>query len=157
MQKTIRGSALPTAAELRKWVRAAAGDAAGEVTVRIVGEAESAELNGRYRGRDGPTNVLAFPAASEDFAVPEVFAAACGDTELPSLGDIVVCAPVVAREASEQGKTAAAHWAHIVIHGTLHLMGYDHETQADALVMEGRERSLLAGFGFGDPYSVERQ
>ena len=151
VQKTLRRPGLPTAAELRRWVRAAAGDAGGEVTVRIVGEEESAALNSRYRERSGPTNVLAFPAAADPLE------GLGGDEELPPLGDVVVCAPVVEREAAEQGKAPAAHWAHIVIHGTLHLVGYDHESQADARVMEDRERTLLAGFGFGDPYSIPCQ
>ncbi|MBN1238798.1 MAG: rRNA maturation RNase YbeY [Gammaproteobacteria bacterium] len=160
VQKTLRRAGLPTAVELRRWVRAAAGDAGGEVTVRIVGEDESAELNSRYRARSGPTNVLAFPAAAELLGGPggdEGLPPAGGDEDLPPLGDVVVCAPVVEREAAEQGKTPAAHWAHIVIHGTLHLVGYDHENRADARIMEDRERALLAGFGFDDPYSMPGQ
>lgn len=180
VQKTLRRPGLPRAAEVREWVRAAAADAAGEVTVRIVGDDESAALNARYRGRQGATNVLAFPAAEdarpagglrpEGEAAPSESGAPEADgppplgfglpplgDELPPLGDIVVCAPVVMREAAEQGKTPEAHWAHIVIHGTLHLVGYDHLQDADARVMEERERTLLAGFGFPDPYSLERQ
>lgn len=140
-------SAVPPAASLRKWARAALGPgAAGEVAVRIVDEAESRTLNGRYRGRDRPTNVLAFPAGPA--AGPPVLPSG----ELLPLGDLVICAAVVSREAAEQGKPAEAHWAHIVIHGCLHLAGYDHTRAAEARVMEEREREILARFGIGDPY-----
>ncbi|HEX5420668.1 MAG TPA: rRNA maturation RNase YbeY [Gammaproteobacteria bacterium] len=140
---------IPPAAAIRRWVaEAAPPEAQGELTVRVVDEAESAELNGRYRGRSGPTNVLSFPA---DFDLPVPAG------ERRPLGDLVICAPVVAREAEEQGKGLEAHWAHIVIHGTLHLGGYDHEEEADADVMEGREREILAAFGFEDPYLLEGQ
>ena len=119
----------------------------GELTIRVVGEAESAELNERYRHKRGPTNVLAFPS--------EPLPAEGAEDELLPLGDLVICAPVVAREAAEQGKTLEAHWAHIVIHGALHLVGYDHETDAEAGEMEGRERELLAALGIADPYAAE--
>lgn len=146
VQKAFAGPSVPAAADLRRWAEAAAGPgAAGELTIRIVGEPESAALNARYRGKTGPTNVLAFPGGPAE-AVPE------GD--LPPLGDLVICAPVVEREALEQGKTLSAHWAHIVMHGTLHLVGYDHEDAPAARKMEARERALLAGFGFGDPYEI---
>jgi probable rRNA maturation factor len=117
----------------------------GEVVIRIVDETESAELNERYRNKPGATNVLAFPAG--DMPVP--------DSEARPLGDVVICAPVVAREANEQGKTPEAHWAHIVMHGCLHLLGFDHEADDDARAMESREAELLAGLGFGDPYQRE--
>jgi len=133
----------PDANAIRAWIRSAAGERGGEVTVRIVTPAESAALNRRYRGRPKPTNVLSFPV-DDDY--PEI------DDEPRPLGDIVVCAEVVARECAEQGKSNEAHWAHMVVHGTLHLLGFDHETDAEAEVMEGRERVLLAGFGFPDPY-----
>jgi probable rRNA maturation factor len=140
---------MPPGAAIRRWAAAAAPpEAQGEMTVRIVDEAESAELNGRFRGRSGPTNVLSFPA-DFDLAVPA--------EEPRPLGDLVICAPVVAREADEQGKALEAHWAHIVIHGTLHLGGYDHEEEADAEIMEGREREILAAFGIADPYLLEGQ
>lgn len=127
---------------------AAAADALeGELTLRLVDEAESAELNARFRQRQGPTNVLAFPA---DAAFAPV------DDDPPPAGDLVVCAGVVAREADEQGKPRDAHWAHIVMHGTLHLIGYDHETPAEAEKMEAKERELLRHFGFADPYAGER-
>jgi probable rRNA maturation factor len=117
------------------------------LSIRIVGEEESAALNGRYRGRHGPTNVLSF-AGTE---LPDA-----GPNETRLLGDLVLCAPVIAREAQEQGKSLDAHWAHIALHGTLHLLGYDHETDAEARLMERREADLLAALGFDDPYRDEQ-
>jgi probable rRNA maturation factor len=128
----------PGPASLRRWARVAAGNRRGELGIRVVDSRESRALNGRWRGRDKPTNVLSFPASP--------------DLRGRELGDLVVCAPVVAREAREQGKRLAAHWAHMVVHGTLHLLGYDHARAADAKRMEGRERALLARLGFADPY-----
>jgi probable rRNA maturation factor len=128
----------PAPASLRRWARLAAGRRRGEVGIRVVGSRESRALNGRWRGRDSATNVLSFPAAPE--------------LKGRQIGDIVVCAPVVAREAREQGKALAAHWAHMVVHGTLHLLGFDHARRADAKRMEGRERALLARIGVADPY-----
>ncbi len=140
------GGLVPQVREIRRWALAAleGADVRGELTVRIVGEEESAALNERYRGKAGPTNVLAFPGAD----APGVDA----DGELAPLGDLVICAPVVAREAREQGKSLAAHWAHMVVHGALHLLGYDHDTEPAADSMEGRERQILAVLGFPDPY-----
>ena len=112
----------------------------GEVCVRVVDETESRTLNRRYRGKDKPTNVLSFPA----------------DIELPEgrvWGDIVICAPVVAAEAEAQGKALEAHFAHMVVHGVLHLLGYDHESGADAETMESLETEILGRFGIGDPYA----
>ena len=146
VQNAIGGTRVPTAVQVRKWVRSAlSDDVRGELTVRIVDEAESAELNSRYRGKKGPTNVLSFSAE----------APAAGTDELLPYGDVVVCAAVVAREAREQGKPLAAHWAHMVVHGALHLQGYDHENKRDAGIMEARERALLAEMGFPDPYSIK--
>lgn len=116
-----------------------------ELTVRIVGEAESRELNAGWRGKDRPTNVLAFPGGEPDLP---------GGADYP-LGDLVVCAPVVAREAAEQGKSAAAHWCHMIVHGTLHLAGYDHQTPEEAARMEGLEREILAELGYPDPYGED--
>jgi probable rRNA maturation factor len=146
VQRATRAAGVPPTARLTRWALAALErKARGELTVRVVGRGESAALNARYRGKRGATNVLSFlsePAAPRS-------------RELLPLGDVVICASVVAREAREQGKTLAAHWAHMVIHGTLHLQGYDHENARDAAAMEARERALLAGLGFPDPYSIK--
>ena len=128
----------PGPASLRRWARLAAGNRRGELGIRVVGSLESRALNARWRGKAGPTNVLSFPASPE-----------LGGRQI---GDIVVCAPVVAREAREQGKPLAAHWAHMIVHGTLHLLGFDHARARDARRMEGRERALLARIGVADPY-----
>jgi probable rRNA maturation factor len=128
----------PAPGTLRRWARLAAGRRRGVLGIRVVDSREARGLNERWRRRAHATNVLSFPAA------PELVGR--------QLGDIVVCAPVVAREAREQGKELAAHWAHMVVHGTLHLLGFDHERAADARRMEGRERALLARLGFADPY-----
>jgi len=163
VQDASGGARMPHADKLREWARLALGaEARGELMIRIVSKRESAELNERYRGKRGPTNVLAFLADIKQEAKPEVKDApdakdatpGAPPNELLPLGDLVICAPVLAREASEQGKQLEAHWAHIVIHGTLHLQGYDHETAEQAAVMEGRERELLAGLGFADPYAA---
>jgi probable rRNA maturation factor len=113
---------------------------ATEVAIRIVDADEGRALNLQYRGRDYATNVLSFPAD-----LPP-------GLNLPLIGDLVICAPVVAREAAEQGKKPADHWAHLTIHGTLHLLGYDHIEEAEAEAMEGLETRVLAGLGIADPY-----
>jgi len=135
----------PAVASLRRWARAVLPPGRREawLGIRIVDAAEGRRLNREYRGRDRPTNVLSFgadglPAGARGF-----------------LGDLAICAPVVAREAGEQGKDLRAHWAHMVVHGTLHLLGFDHERRADAARMEAREREVLAALGFGDPYEAE--
>lgn len=136
---------LPAAASLRRWIEAALRSARrrrpAAIDLRIVGAAEGRALNRRYRGRDYATNVLSFPAE-----LPP-------GLELPLLGDLVICAPVVAREAAEQGKPPAHHWAHLTVHGTLHLLGYDHLRPAEAARMEALERRILAGMGIPDPYA----
>ena len=133
---------VPSAADIGRWVEAAlAAEAGCEVAIRVVGEAESAALNDRYRGCNGPTNVLAF-------AGPDPVQGSAHRL----LGDVVICAPVVAREAVEQGKSLDAHWAHIAIHGVLHLLGYEHDSEAGAQAMERHEAELLATWGFDDPY-----
>ena len=114
-----------------------------ELTIRRVGNDESQSLNYQYRGKDKPTNVLSFP-----FEIPV-------GVPLQLLGDLVICIPVVAAEAEEQGKTAEAHWAHMVIHGCLHLLGYDHINDEEAEEMEGLERLILAELGYSDPYLDE--
>ena len=128
---------LPHRTTLRRWMQAALGRDA-RVTLRFVGAREGRALNARYRGRDYPTNVLTF---------------VYDDVE-PLAGDLVLCVPVVRREAREQGKSFRAHCAHLVIHGMLHLQGFDHERAADAHRMEAREARLLAGLGYTDPYRV---
>ncbi len=138
---------LPEDAEVLAWVSAALAGRReeAELTVRVVGEAESAELNGRYRGKRGPTNVLSFP-----FEAPP-------GVDLPLLGDLVVCAPVVAREAADQNKPEEAHWAHMVVHGCLHLLGYDHIGEEQAEAMERLETDILAGLGYPNPYEEQCQ
>ncbi len=120
-------------------------DGASEISIRVVDEVESQALNLNYRGKDQPTNVLAFPVDLPDIgAWPE-------GTAIP-LGDLVICAPVVAREAGEQGKDLAAHWSHMLVHGMLHLLGYDHETESQAETMEALEIRILQGQGVINPY-----
>jgi len=132
----------PTRRELSSWASAALGRSAGgrELGVCTVGIAESARLNARFRGRDRPTNVLSFAAA----AVPA--------SRAPPLGELVICPRVLRAEARAQRKTLRAHWAHLVVHGALHLVGYDHERAADALRMERREVAVLRRLGFANPY-----
>jgi len=136
----------PGDADLRRWAGAALAGRrdAAELVIRIVDEAEITALNRDYRGKDRPTNVLSFP-----FDIPpELPPEAAGDL----IGDLVICAPVVQREAADQGTALQAHWAHMVVHGVLHLLGYDHVTDADAVVMEGLEKAIMAGLGYPDPY-----
>lgn len=132
---------LPAPQQLRLWARTGfLGEEESEVTLRIVSPGESTQLNHRYRGKDKPTNVLSFP-----FEAPP-------GLSLPLLGDLVICAGVVETEAREQHKPLAAHWAHMVIHGMLHLQGYDHIHTQEATTMEALEVKLLAGLGLPDPY-----
>ncbi len=134
---------VPSEAEFGRWAGAALAAAGreGELAIRVVGEAEGAELNQTYRNKPGPTNVLSFPAELPP-GVP-----------VAVLGDLVICAPVVAREALEQGKAPAAHWAHMTVHGCLHLLGYDHMEDVQARDMEALETRILADLGFPDPYA----
>jgi len=141
---------IPSPSVLRDWVSAAARHAAGpgrrrlEISLRVVDADEMQSLNRRFRGKDAPTNVLSFAADDLETA----------PAALPrALGDIVVCAPVVAAEAREQGKAPGDHWAHMLVHGTLHLLGFDHETAAEAARMEGLETAILAARNVRDPYS----
>lgn len=141
----------PEPAALTAWARAAlvgAGRSDAMITLRVVGEDEGRALNRVYRGRDHSTNVLSFPFAE---VPPEALAEMGG----PYLGDLALCAPVVRHEAREQGKPLQAHWAHMVVHGVLHLAGHDHQDDAGAAAMETRERVILAGLGFPDPYAAE--
>lgn len=143
---------LPAEGDIRDWlgatILAAAPDREREceITVRVVDEAESRDLNRRYRSKDRATNVLAFPAAPPG----ELPGAGVGDG---ALGDLVLCGPVIAREAAEQNKEIAAHWGHMLVHGTLHLLGYDHGTDDEAARMESLEIGILAGRGVADPYA----
>jgi probable rRNA maturation factor len=143
----------PSAAQIRAWAGAALGRrAAGrELAVRIVGRTESRRLNRRFRGRDAPTNVLSFPATAASWP-PDVRARGDARDAAAPLGDLVLCSAVVVDEARDQGKAVRAHWAHLVVHGTLHLIGYDHERLADARRMERREISVLRDLGFANPY-----
>lgn len=136
----------PSDAEIHRWASAALQAEKreqAELTVRIVDADESAELNEQYRHKSGPTNVLSFP-----FECPP-------EVELDLLGDLVICVPVVQREAREQGKQEVAHWAHMVVHGTLHLLGYDHLQQDEAEAMERREISIMEELGYTNPYRLE--
>jgi probable rRNA maturation factor len=137
---------VPSAASFRKWVAAALDRRIREadLSIRIVGEDEGRALNRHYRGKDYATNVLSFPAELPE-GLPK-------GVKLPLLGDLVICAPVVAREAAEQGKPLNDHYAHLTVHGALHLLGWDHENEADAEAMEALERQILAGLGVADPY-----
>jgi probable rRNA maturation factor len=134
----------PATADIRTWASAALGRraAGAELAVRVVDAAESKRLNARYRGRDQPTNVLSFP-------VPPLPGAARATRPL---GDLVICASVVRDEARQQRKAIKAHWAHLVVHGSLHLMGYDHERDDAARRMERREVAVLKRFGIPNPY-----
>lgn len=136
----------PAAASIRRWARAAleaAGAGGQRVTVRVTGEDEMTRLNAQYRGKATPTNVLAFALPLDD-AVDGGY-----------LGDVVVCAPVVAREAAGAGIAAEARWAHMVVHGVLHLCGYDHVGEREARRMEARESDLLVSLGYPDPWPGE--
>lgn len=142
VQRATTYPSLPSDDDLARWAAAAVGAhrAEAEISLRIVDEHESQALNSQYRGKDKPTNVLSFPAD-----LPE-------DLGLPLLGDLVICAQVVAREAEQQHKGLSAHWAHMVVHGTLHLLGFDHIEDDEAEIMESCETRILAGLGFNDPY-----
>ncbi len=137
---------LPAAISFRRWVAAALEGRIREadLAIRIVGTKEGRALNRHYRGKDYPTNVLSFPADLPE-GLPE-------GVHLPLLGDLVICAPVVAREAREQKKPLNAHYAHLTVHGVLHLLGWDHDDDREAEAMEQLEREILAALGVGDPY-----
>jgi probable rRNA maturation factor len=139
----------PARSHMNRWAAAALGRRGDgrEIAVRVVGTNESRELNRMWRGKDKPTNVLSFPAPEQSRrGKPQ-------DFRLP-LGDLVICAQVVRREALRDGKPLAAHWAHLVVHGALHLAGYDHELgRRERLRMERREIAVLKSFGIGNPYT----
>lgn len=143
VQYAVKPEHVPGRAEIRRWVRSALRQDA-EVTVRIVDEAEGRQLNRDYRGRDYATNVLTF---AYDAGLPGV----------PRCGDVVLCAPVVEREAQAQHKSLAAHYAHLIVHGVLHLQGYDHQSEVEARQMEEQEIQILKKLGYADPYAVIRE
>lgn len=137
---------IPAAASFRKWVATALTGRIrdADLAIRVVGAKEGRALNRHYRGKDYATNVLSFPADLPE-GLPD-------GVRLPLLGDLVICAPVVAREAREQGKPLNAHYAHLTVHGTLHLLGWNHEDPREAECMERLEREILARLGIADPY-----
>ncbi|WP_295937869.1 rRNA maturation RNase YbeY [uncultured Xanthomonas sp.] len=141
---------LPAAPSFRKWVAAALKSRIREadLAIRLVDDREGRALNQHYRGKDYATNVLSFPAELPE-GLPK-------GVKLPLLGDLVICAPVVAREAAEQDKPLNAHYAHLTVHGVLHLLGWDHEDDKEAEAMEQLEREILADLGVSDPYAGER-
>jgi probable rRNA maturation factor len=143
VQRRVPPAGIPSAARLRRFAQAGLEGLPGEITLRLVDALESRRLNHQYRGKDYATNVLSFGYD------PELLAADGG-----VMGDLVICAEVVAREAAEQGKPPLAHWAHLVVHGCLHLRGFDHEGDADAARMEARETAILADLGFPNPYEI---
>ena len=139
VQFATADASVPAEKEILHWAGSALalGGSGGEVTIRITGEDEMQSLNNKWRNIDNPTNVLSFPLRQAGS---------------PLLGDVVVCAPVVRREAAQQAKALDAHWAHIIIHGILHLMGYDHTEEQEAEIMEAKETALMQELGFPDPY-----
>jgi probable rRNA maturation factor len=141
IQMATTADGVPESGQVAGWASACRPEGRdASVVIRLVDEAESAGLNMAYRGKEGATNVLSFP-----------FEAPPGIDEA-HLGDLVICAPVVAREAAEQGKTTEAHWAHMVVHGMLHLQGYDHIEEIDARRMEALEIMILDRLGYDNPY-----
>ncbi|MBU3736285.1 MAG: rRNA maturation RNase YbeY [Methylobacterium sp.] len=138
VQFAVQGDGLPTRPQLRRWVKSALSHPA-EITLRLVDEAEGRALNRDYRGKDYATNVLTFIL-----------------NDNPLMGDIVLCAPVVSAEAAAQGKPVEAHFAHLVVHGVLHLQGYDHENDAEAAEMEALETQIVTKLRYPDPYLIEK-
>lgn len=145
VQYAVKPEGAPSRARFRQWVTAALRRDA-EIALRIVDTEEGRALNRDYRGKDAATNVLTF-VYDDDFA----------GGGLPLGGDIVLCAPVVAREAAQQGKSAEAHYAHLTVHGVLHLQGYDHETDEQAHEMESLETQIVTKLGYADPYQEEKK
>jgi probable rRNA maturation factor len=148
VQIATDAAGIPSRTVIRNWVQRAVDVADSgrdvDVSVRIVDEEEMRALNRNYRDQDKSTNVLAFPAGDAGFVPPG---------ERPLLGDIVVCADIVVREADEQGKPLDHHWGHMLVHGTLHLLGHDHISEREAEAMEALERRVLASLGIADPYA----
>lgn len=145
LQIAVEMPKIPGYAQIEKWVEAALTDNEDEIelSVRIVSEEECTQLNMKYRGKEGPTNVLSFPYEARQ------------GVELNLLGDLVICASVVEREAQEQGKDLMLHWAHMFVHGVLHLRGYDHQTIGQAQEMEELETKIMAQLGYPNPYQNE--
>nr|WP_086941187.1 rRNA maturation RNase YbeY [Thaumasiovibrio occultus] len=143
---TESAEGLPSEADVQRWYEAAVATVRdqSEVTIRLVDEAESHQLNHDYRGKDKPTNVLSFP-----FDAPP-------GIELPLLGDLIICRQVVEAEAIEQQKPLLSHWAHMVVHGSLHLLGYDHIEDDEAEEMEALETQIMQAMGYEDPYAAEK-
>ncbi|TVO72480.1 rRNA maturation RNase YbeY [Sedimenticola selenatireducens] len=147
LQHRVEADGAPDPLQFQKWAEAALDNRLDhvELVIRVVDRDESQQLNRDYRGMDKPTNVLSFP-----FDAPEV-------VESNHIGDLVICAPVVAEEAQQQGKPLEAHWAHLVVHGVLHLLGFDHINDEQAEEMESLEVEVLDRLGFSDPYQSERE
>ncbi len=143
IENNSQSATIPSSDKCEAWIAAVLKNQQideAEVSVYIVDEGESQELNSQYRGKEKPTNILSFPAD-----IPE-------EVGVPLLGDLVICAPVVEREAQEQQKMLDAHWAHMLVHGSLHLLGYDHLEDDEAELMEALETDIMLGLGFSAPY-----
>jgi len=151
VQRATNSETIPHDDQFQLWVEHAFAnnERGGMLTIRIVDEEEGRRFNHEYRSKDYATNVLSFPMEPPQGLPPEL--------ERSQLGDLLICAPVVAREAVEQGKPETHHWAHLTIHGVLHLQGYDHEQSANAVVMEALETDILAKLGIPDPYQANFQ
>ncbi len=147
VQRAVVKKKLPNNTQFKQWASAALDTRipAAELTIRIVDKNEITELNSTYRKKNKPTNVLSFP-----FDMPEEL-----HEETPLLGDIIICAEVIEEEALAQQKTVESHWAHMVVHGTLHLLGFDHEDNEEAEQMEAEEIKILASLGFSNPYQEQ--
>lgn len=146
VQSTSASGSIPADDQFHCWVKAALDGRHGDysLAIRVVDEAEMQKFNHRYRQKNYPTNVLSFPSDLPEHLPPEV--------RESLLGDLLICAPVVEREALEQKRSQGDHWAHLTIHGVLHLLGYDHELDEEAVVMESMEKEILAKLGISDPY-----
>lgn len=149
LQNAIEDASTPDEPSFYRWLSAALEGRRNEaeVSIRLVDAPESQQLNAQYRGKDKPTNVLSFP-----FEAPEGIPA---EEINHLLGDLVICAPIIQQEAQQQNKPEENHWAHMVIHGTLHLLGYDHVTDEEATIMERLEREILATLAIPDPYLTD--
>lgn len=148
VQNNCQAHDIPSESSLLEWIHAATTELQenAELCIRIVDSNEIQELNKLYRHKDKPTNVLSFPFDMEDLELDQLI-----------LGDLVICADIIRQEAQQQHKTLTAHWAHMVIHGTLHLLGYDHQLDADAEVMEQLEINILQKLGYNNPYEEQNQ